>query len=91
MTRARKREAKRSGFEKNNFLHEHPFSHRQLPPTPAPTQSTREYDALSEYAAALEDQVEELQSVSGEATMVDSKMAESATTISTRLSEDILT
>ena len=39
---------------------------------------------------AFEDQVEEIQSVSGEATAVDSEIAASATTTITRLSEDII-
>ena len=92
MTRASNREAKRSNFESTNSLREHShFSRKPLPPTPSPTQSSREYDALLEYAATLEDQVEELHPVSGEANTVNSEMAASATTTSITLSEDILT
>ena len=88
VTRARNREAKRSGFESTKSLCKNPpFSQKPLPPTPTPTQSSREYYALSEYAAAMEDQVDELQSVSGEATAVNSEMEASSTTTSTTLSE----
>ena len=72
LTRASNRKSKRSGFESTNSLRENPFSCIPLMPTPAPTQSSLECDALSEYATELEDQVEELQSVSGEDTVVDS-------------------
>ena len=71
-SRASNREAKSNSFESTKSLHKHPFYRRTLLPTPATTQFKHEYDALSEYATELEDQVEELQSVSGEDTVVDS-------------------
>ena len=89
VARDRNREAKRSGFKSTNYLREHPFSCRTIPPTPAPTQYTRKYDALSEYDTVLENQVEELQPVIREATAVESEMAVSTTT--TSLSEVIIT
>ena len=85
LTQSSNHEAKRSGFDSTNNLRKHPLSNRTMPRTPASTQSTHEYDALSEYAAALEDQVQELQSDGREATTVDSEMAARATINGTSL------
>ena len=47
VTQASNGKTKRSRFESINSLHDHPpFSYIPLPPTPAPTQYSREYDDL---------------------------------------------
>ena len=77
--RATNRKAQQSGYESTDALR------KRRPPAPSitPTAATsNEYDAISEYAAALEEQVTALQALDG-AQSVASDFASSTSTINT--------
>ena len=75
--RATNREAQQSGYDSADALHEH----HPTTPTSMPTAATtNEYDAMAEYAAALEEQITALQTSNGAQSVV-SDFASSASTI----------
>ena len=77
ITRATNREAQRSGYDSADALREH----HTTKPLPVPAATTNEYDAMSEYAAALEEQVTALQTQADSAHSVVSDYASSASTV----------
>ena len=81
VTRATNREAQRSGYESADALRERRPPPSIPPPSVTPTSTApTEYDALSEYAAALEEQVTALQASDGAQSGI-SDFASSASTI----------
>ena len=87
ITRATNREAQRSGYESADALRE------RRPPTPitVPKPSgASEYDAMSEYAAALEEQVTALQTAADGTPSVVSDFASVATTVNGTSAETAL-